>query len=109
MAREHCARASTLDRTHPELLALWPRVEAARGDRVKARLLFERGLDARPTDTRLLNVSCWAPSGLSGLRAGRGKGWGLRAGRVRGREGRAREVEAGKRASVVCVWGVASE
>ncbi|KXZ54625.1 hypothetical protein GPECTOR_4g690 [Gonium pectorale] len=56
LAKDYCQRAYALDRTDKQLLLLWPQVEAGLGDRLKARLLFERAVDAHPLNTKILNV-----------------------------------------------------
>lgn len=56
LAKKYCQSAYRIDRYDKYLFLVWPRVEAALGDRVKARLLFERGLDAHPMNTKIMNV-----------------------------------------------------
>lgn len=66
LAKSYCQRAYSLDRTDKQLFMVWPRVEAALGDRLKARLLYERALDLYPLNTKLINVRklSGAPSGM---------------------------------------------
>lgn len=55
-ARQYCLRAYELDRADKGLYYVWPRVEAAAGDVDRARVLFERGLELHPMNTKIMNV-----------------------------------------------------
>lgn len=54
LAKGFCARAYELDRQDERLYGVWPKVEAALGQRDRARVLFERGLEYHPHSLSLL-------------------------------------------------------
>jgi hypothetical protein len=56
MAKAFCAKTYKMDRANKHLYCVWPRVCSEMGDRIKARLLYERGLDHHPMNTKILMV-----------------------------------------------------
>lgn len=53
LAKGFCARAYEMDRQDERLYSVWPKVEAALGQRDRARVLFERGLEYHPRSLSL--------------------------------------------------------
>lgn len=51
--RTFCLRAYELARTDKHLYIVWPRVMAALGEKDNARVLYERGLDFHPSNTKV--------------------------------------------------------
>ncbi len=49
-------RAYELDRLDKQLYLVWPRIEAAAGEPDRARVLYERGLEYHPNNTKIMNL-----------------------------------------------------
>lgn len=56
LAKEFCLRAYEMHRSDKHLYLVWPRVMAALKENDKARVLFERGLEYHPRNTKIMNA-----------------------------------------------------
>eukprot|EP00798_Chlamydomonas_sp_ICE-L_P013699 gene13699-19591_t len=56
LATAFCLRAYEMDRLDKHLYYVWPKVEAASGEPDRARVLFERGMEYHPMNTKIMNM-----------------------------------------------------